>query len=103
MTAAASRSCLGNLNRVCPLVSRAPNRVSRFNDSTPGQISYGIYGTHCYILPATSRAHKIVVHSSRLRYIIHRLFVMGGTSAYLSASQPVSPPGYLYPPASCLN
>jgi hypothetical protein len=25
---------------------------------------------------------------------------MGGTSAYLSASQPVSPPGHLHPPAA---
>ena len=27
---------------------------------------------------------------------------MGGTSAHLSASQPVSPPGHLHLPASCL-
>jgi hypothetical protein len=46
------------------------------------------------------RPHKIAVHSSRLGRIIQRLFVMGGTSAYLSASQPVSPPGHLHPPAA---
>jgi hypothetical protein len=48
-------------------------------------------------------AHKIVVHFSRLCRIIQRLFVMGGTSAHLSASQLMSPLGHLHPLASCLN
>jgi hypothetical protein len=37
--------------------------------------------------------HKIVVHPSRLRRIIQRLFVMGGTIAQSPAGRQASPPG----------
>jgi hypothetical protein len=40
------------------------------------------------------------VHLSKSCRIIQRLFVMGGTSAYLSACQPASPPGHHHPAAA---
>ena len=43
------------------------------------------------------------MHLSGLCRIIYRLFVMGGASAYLSASKPVSPPGHLRPHAALVT
>jgi hypothetical protein len=43
---------------------------------------------------------RICVHLCSHRVMILRLFVMGGTIAYLSASQPGSQPGHPQPPAA---